>query len=175
MKELVNAIINAHLDKVRVLVRTNPELLTQQTPNGYTPVELAKAKGHKKIETAIARATGVPECYTADELRQLLVDYVAWLSEEYYAAGWYDSIEYKLWALVIHDKLECTHQQWWRKRIGTEELADLKFLSERTQAWAMWNDEHPNDPDAEDVLVVALIDWQPMYNAWRAKHLSSRT
>ncbi|QIL78350.1 hypothetical protein [Hymenobacter sp. HDW8] len=170
MNELISAILHTHVGQVRAFVHTKPELLTQLTPNGQLPLELAKAKGHKRIETAIARAMDVKAHYSAAELQQLLVDYIADMSEEYYAAGWYDSIECELWALLMGDDLGGGLQRRWNRLIDPEELADLRFLAEHTQCWAMWNENHHNDPNAEDVLVVALPDWQPMFNAWLAKH-----
>jgi hypothetical protein len=172
MDELISAILHTHLAQVRALVQTKPELLTQQTPNQQSPLELAKAKGHKRIETAIARAVDVHTCYSAAELQQLLVDYIAEMSEEYYAAGWLDSIECELWALLVGDDMGGDLQQSWTRRIDSEELADLRFLAEHTQRWAMWNDNQHNDPDADEVIVVELPDWQPIYNAWLAKRRS---
>ncbi|SNC77544.1 hypothetical protein SAMN06265337_4132 [Hymenobacter gelipurpurascens] len=175
MDELIRAIINTHLFQVRALAKTKPKLLKQLTPTGQSPLELAKAKGHKRIETAIARAVDVHAYYSATELQQLLVDYIAEMSEEYYASGWNDSIECELWALLVGDDLEGDLQRRWTRHIDPEELVDLRFLVEHTQSWAMWNDNQQNAPDANKVLILELPDWLPIYTTWLAKHLNKQS
>jgi len=166
LPSLVRAILHTDVPQVRALVQAAPELLQLHTSTGQTPLALAKDKGHKGIETALARQMDVTRCYTEQGLQQLLVDYLAEVSQDCTGAGWMDALEFEVWAVLRQDPADSDTARWWRACLIPEQLDDLAFLAQATGCWPMSPDE-----EAAGVRLVPLPQWEPRYQAWKeAQH-----
>lgn len=167
LQALVSAILNTHVPRVRAILASTPEVLTLKTGFQQSPLALAKDKGHRIIETAIARHLDVAECYTEAELQRLLVDYLHEVSEHYFAAGWMDQLEYEVWSLVQGDPLGPA-AAFQHMRFDPEHRADLVFLAQQTGCWATWSDQRNGGRP------LPVAKWVPLYAAWKATQRPTR-
>ncbi|SMB79699.1 hypothetical protein SAMN00120144_3979 [Hymenobacter roseosalivarius DSM 11622] len=166
LQALVRAILHTNVPQVRAIIQATPEVLLRTTSNHQYPIELAKDKGHKAIETAIARQLDVTQFYSGKELQRLLVDYLAEVSEHYFCAGWRDSLEFEVWAVVQQDSVASANPRFWNAPLDPEQLADLTFLANKTGCWATWSDAAVDSPQA-GVRVVPLPHWEAIYRTWQ--------
>lgn len=161
MNPLVKAIIDSDIAAVRQIATIDKTLLITKTDNDEYPVELAKKKGIHRIEVAIARQIDYQNFYTQSQLQRLLLNYISELSEEYYCAGWLDSIEFQLWDLLQQNYEDIIKVDFWRKRVDKEELQDMRFLAQTTNCWAIWDEE-------KEEMTIPLDQWIPKYESWKA-------
>jgi hypothetical protein len=145
---------------LRKVVQSENELLYQPSENGTVPLLLAKQKGVKRFEVAIARQVNYQAYYSQEELKRLLVDYISELSEEYWCAGWYADIEYELWEILDLSIEEM--EPFWQRRVEPQDLSDLKWLSQVTSSWGKWDDEREDIP-------VSLEEWKKNYQQWKER------
>jgi hypothetical protein len=162
MNPLVKAIIDSDIAAVRQIATRDKSLLMTRTDNDEYPIELAKKKGIHRIEVAIARQIEYKIFYTQARLQRLLLNYISEISEEYFCAGWNDSIEFLLWDLLQQEYKDIIEHEFWR-RIELQELEDMKFLAEVTNCWAIWDEEN-------EEITVPLEQWIPIYDDWKAKN-----
>ena len=154
MNELLVAVLNSNVERVRHLLTHEPELAQQRSPSGDWPIKVAKDKGLKKIEALFVRYANWEGTYSDGELKSLLVDLIAELSEDYYAAGWLDGIEFELWQLIHDVDRGPITLRIWTRRSDLESLNDLRQLMVLTESWAMWDD------DAGTPVIVNMPQWQ---------------
>jgi hypothetical protein len=62
----------------------------------------------------------------------LLARLMSWISEDYWCAGWLSGLEYELWDAVT-GKQEGV--------CSSEEVEQLKYLSEKCGGWIVWDDQ----------------------------------
>jgi hypothetical protein len=91
---------------------------------------------------------------TAGLLTRLMSD----ISEDRWCAGWLGGLEYMLWdAVVGRRKAVCS----------SEEIEQLKYLSEKCRGWIIWDDQ------AKGEKFVPIEDWLRLYEADRHKRSES--
>lgn len=160
MNELMSAIYDRRLDEARAASDKHPDWLLQRTPNGEVPFEVAKALSY--IDIAVTLLRRMPQDVPVDYgnlLDQLMGD----LSDHFACAGWLREIEFILWCLVSGDDLPVTDHYGFSK-LNQEDLADLRFLSERGHCWPMWVS------DRGHVVLVGLTEWTALYRQWYESH-----
>lgn len=162
MNTLEKAIIDSDIAAVRQIATTDKVLLMTKTDNDEYPIELAKKKGIHRIEVAIAQQIDYKRFYTQAQLQRLLLNYISEISEEYFCAGWQDSIEFLLWDLFQQDYKDIKEHEFWRK-IDQQELEDMRFLAEATNCWAIWDEE-------KEEMTIPLDQWIPIYQRWKAQN-----
>lgn len=153
MTELVKAILNSDIEKVRIILKEDPNAGNIKTALGEFPIELAKNKGIKRIEALFIRYTNWTNTYSEKELKYLLVDLISELSEETYCASWLDKIEYEIWK-IINQEADTKTIKVWSKRGDLEIVEDLNYLKDVTKSWAYW-DEASGEP-----IPIDLADWK---------------
>ncbi len=87
MNPLISAILYSDVETVRELLKSSSLLVNERTESGDLPIELAKKKGLKKIEVLFVQHIDWTSCYSKDELKQLLVEFISEISEDYFTAG----------------------------------------------------------------------------------------
>jgi hypothetical protein len=162
MNALLTAIFDQNPERVRAIAQQQPELLSVPTRTGVLPLALAIGSGYLPIALVLLRmeASGSERVSNWEEW---LENYVRDLSESYACAGWFHDIEFMLWCLSVDDPLPCE----WNLNLGSpgeDELADLRFLSEKCQCWPYWDEWNGQ------VIMVALTQWQYLYQDWYARH-----
>lgn len=91
----------------------------------------------------------------AAELR----DFMSALSEEAFAAGWMQDLEYALW-----NALEDGPQRYGRIPLDQPVIMRLRELSERCGGWITFDDS------AGTEIFVPHAEWQRRHTAWKASH-----
>lgn len=82
-----------------------------------------------------------------------LHDFMSNISEEGWAAGWMDGLEYELWHMVLHGPA-----QYGFKFIDEQTIQQLKYLSEQANGWIVFD-------DTTEESAVSLSDWERMFIA----------
>ena len=92
-------------------------------------------------------------------------DYLRDLSDSFACAGWLDGIEFVVWCLVTGDHLP-VEDTYGFGGLTSDDLADLRFLSDRCQSWPYW------DQREQRVCLASLTRWQHIYREWyeRQRH-----
>lgn len=157
MTELINAILDSDIVKVRTILKDEPEAAKIKTGLNELPIELAKKKGLKRIEVLFIRYTNWATIYSEKELKYLLVDLIAELSEDTYCAGWLDKIEFEIWE-IINQEADIKTVEVWRKRGDLETVDDLNYLKDVTNSWAWWAE------DSDEPIPINLTNWQNIIN-----------
>lgn len=162
MNDLLSAIYARQITTVRMTADSQPRLLLQRTANGESPFEVAQSLGYTAIATTLLRRMQI---VTSTNEANLLVELVRELSNQFACAGWFAGIEFILWCLVSGDNLPVTDKHGF-SRLDREDLADLRFLSNRCQCWPMWDEQRGK------VTLVSLAEWDGLYQHWIAQQLS---
>ncbi|MDA0195468.1 MAG: hypothetical protein O2887_16770 [Bacteroidetes bacterium] len=153
MNPLIDAILHSDDTTVRNLLKSSLVLVNKRSTSRDLPIELAKKNGQKKIEVIFVRYTDWTCCYSKDELKQLLVDFISEISEDYFAAGWLNGIEFDLWRLISTGNLPEYHSV-----VTLDEDLDiiegLRLLSNITNTWAIWDDT------VGDAVPIELGEWK---------------
>lgn len=162
MNDLMSAIYARQITTVRTAADSQPDLVLQRNSNGELPFEVAQSLGYVAIVATLLRR--MPNDRVADEAN-LLVELVRELSDQFACAGWLAGIEFILWCLVSGVYLPVADDHGFSK-LNREDLADLRFLSDRCQSWPIWDDHRG------DVTLVSRAEWDELYKQWVAQHLS---
>ena len=150
--ELATGILNGDIKTVRQLLTNDSALNNIRTRNNQFPIELAKSKGLKRIETILLLSSeNNLRFYSNIELKHFVGQLISELSEEMYAAGWLDGIENKLWELS-NDKTLTTLDN---VRVDITEIRELRNLADRLGYWAVWDDNYLPD----NVRPIKITDW----------------
>ena len=165
---LVRAILHSDVAQVRAIAQSAPELLLLHTSTGQTPLALAKDKGHKGIETALARQVDVTRCYTGPEVQQLLLDYLAEVSQDCMGAGWMEGLEFDVWAVLHQEPATSDTARWWHSCLTQEHVDDLAFLAQACDCWPLCP-----DGEAADLCLVPLAQWESHYQVWKVSQGTS--
>lgn len=158
MNALLTAILDQKVGRVRELAAIQPELLSECSASGSLPFDVADSCGYVQISVALLRQSA-PGSERISDFGRLLVEYLKHLSHTFTCAGWLSNIEFVIWSFVVGDKLPI-EDTFGFQRITRDELADLRFLSEKCQSWPCW-DEHE-----QRVRTVSLTRWQHLYREW---------
>jgi len=89
--------------------------------------------------------------------KQSLIELMMDLSEDYWCAGWMNNMEYVLWVCVV-DPANCNFSPC--GSLASEEIRQLKELSEEAGGWAWW---HPE----QGATFVELDAWQAEFARFR--------
>ncbi len=82
----------------------------------------------------------------------LLRKLMSWISEEYWCAGWLSGLEYILWDAVTGRR---------ENVCSPEEIAELKYLSEKCGGWIIW------DERVEGERFAPMDEWLHLYETNR--------
>ena len=92
-----------------------------------------------------------------DPAVQQLIDFISELSEEAYAAGWMQDVEYQLWR-----RLQDGPGRYGRLDVTPAHILRLRTLSERCRGWVYWHDDTCE-------TFIPLREWTAMYAIWRSR------
>ena len=153
MTALIQAILNSDTPKVRKILYENPDQADKKSDAGDLPIEIARKRGLKKIEVLFVTTLNWEVAYTKSALQNLLVDFIAELSEETYCAGWLLNIELETWKL-ISGTADASTQNLWKRRGDLDAIEDLRKLKELSGTWAIWDDS------VGDAVPISLEEWK---------------
>lgn len=86
--------------------------------------------------------------------RERLLQFMQWLSEACWCAGWMDGLEFELWRA-----LDSTGLHYGMRNVAALELAVLRRLSAQAGGWYLWS-----DAVGEPVFVEAN-NWQAIFHS----------
>ena len=155
MNELLTAILDQKVAEVRALAASQPALLAERSASGLLPIEVASSSGYVQITVALLRQNA-PGSERITHYTALLIGYLQHLSHTHACAGWLVDIEFMVWCVVVGDTLPI-EDAFGFGNLTRDELMDLRFLSERSQAWPYYDGT---------AGVVELDDWQKLYRQW---------
>ena len=158
---LLKAIFDQKADRVRELAASQPALLSERSASGSLPFEVARSNGYIQITVALLRLSA-PGSERLRDYGELLNDYFRHLSDSHACAGWLSNIEFIVWCIAVGEALPIEDVYGFLS-LPADELADLRFLSERCQGWPHWDEQE------ERVGIVSLTRWQRLYREWYAK------
>jgi hypothetical protein len=84
-----------------------------------------------------------------------LADYMSDLSEEAYAAGWMDGLEFDLWEAVVSGP-----RKYGFLDITPHHIARLRELSQEAGGWIVFD-------DADEETLLPLSDWEKRFSTWK--------
>ncbi|WP_035565485.1 hypothetical protein [Hymenobacter sp. IS2118] len=73
------------------------------------------------------------------------------ISEDGWAAGWMDGLEYALWYMVLHGPA-----QYGFKFVDKQTILQLRYFSEQARCWIMFD-------DAIGEVAISFPDWETMF------------
>jgi len=91
--------------------------------------------------------------YDLNSPQKVLCDLMRDISEEGWAAGWMDGLEYALWHMVLHGPA-----QYGFKFVDEQAIQQLKHLSEQAECWIVFD-------DITDERAASLSEWQKLFQA----------
>ena len=142
--KLKNKILEGEKESIRLILSENLQVNSDELKG---LIRLSKNKGIKIIQAIlINRIPNALKFYTEKEQKDLIVEVISELSEDIYAAGWYDKIEYDLWNWIKND---CTIPKYINHRVIENDLKELKLLSENLNLWGIW--ESGDSPKSIDL------------------------
>ena len=152
MKEkLRKLILNGDSDSLRKILSEDFQIDNQELKK---LIQLSKNKGVKIIQSIlINRIPESIEFYSEKEKENLIVDLISEISQDIYAAGWYDKIEYLLWNWI---EAEVQIPGYINRRVIMSDLEELKGISEKLNLWGIW--ENGNNPKA-----IKLMKWKTKF------------
>ena len=153
MTRLIKAILDSDSETVRKLLKSSTALINQRTELGDLPIDLAKKKGLKRIEVLFVKYTDWTSAYSKEELKELLVDFISELSQDYFAAGWLNGIEFDTWDLISKGIISDAFSLVTLSE-DLDTIEDLKSLSNITGTWAIW------DEAVGDAIPIEMDDWK---------------
>jgi hypothetical protein len=164
---LLTAILDRNVDRVREITVSQPALLSERSASGLWPFEVAHSSGYIQIATALLRQIA-PGSERITEFGALLEDYFAHLSHSHACAGWLSDIEFILWGIVFSDALPIEDAYGFRN-LTSDELADLRFLSERSQSWPYWDERE------QRACMASLTRFEHLYRVWYERQSRTRS
>jgi len=153
MTRLIKAILDSDSETVRKLLKSSSALINQRTELGDLPIELAKKKGLKRIEVLFVKYTNWTSSYSKEELKELLVDFISELSQDYFAAGWLNGIEFDTWDLISKGIISDAFSLVTLSE-DLDTIEDLKSLSNITGTWVIW------DETVGDAIPIEMDEWK---------------
>jgi hypothetical protein len=93
---------------------------------------------------------------------EALRDYMSWLSEEAYCAGWMIDLEFDLWTSVIRGP-----RPYGRLELDSTIAERLRELAARCGGWVRWSAE------AKAEEFVSVVEWERIYHEWATRSRSS--
>ena len=163
MNDLIDAVLKQDLRRVRVVARLNPELAFSRSQSGDLARDIAKLSGNSFIHVSLLRLGAPSDRTELPNYDELLIDYLAQLSDSRACAGWLSNIEFMVYATMIGDR--CNGDDAYGLRdLDDDSLDDLRFLLERSGKWPYWID------DDCAVRAIKLSDWRAIYQDWHAKN-----
>ncbi len=105
MNDLVDAILDHDLDRVRKLMHVNSELASSRSQAGYLPLDIARSSGNAFTHVSLLRLGAPSEALQTPDYVWLLIEYISQLSESRACAGWLSDMEFMVYANVIGDSL----------------------------------------------------------------------
>lgn len=94
--------------------------------------------------------------------RRLLKNLLMKISEDCWAAGWMDGLEYSVFHMMLAGPT-----QYGQREVSATNLDTLTYLLTLTGAWPTWNDSDDSIPEDED---NDPIDWLPL-PTWIERYL----
>jgi hypothetical protein len=161
-EKLITAIIISDVGTVRQLVKDNPAINKIKTKNNQYPIELARAKGLKKIEAILLLSWDDNRIFYSDlELKKFIGQLISELSEDYFCSWWEPMIEFEFWRNGIASEITLSGKVVALDKI---EMGELLMLATRLGYWAYWNDNLN-----ENVQPIALRDWRRKFaRSWQS-------
>jgi hypothetical protein len=98
-------------------------------------------------QSTLRESSGAGNSPAAERLSEC----IEWLSQDCWCAGWYDGIEFDLWAAIATGQF-----QYGLRQIATIELRVLQWLSELCGGWITW-------ADSSGPVFVDLQAWKAIY------------
>jgi len=159
IEEPFQSILNRDLGKLHRFVLSAPREKWGMSESGRTPLQLAYHKNSAILGVVIV-ATAPESISEVDwTYDQLIKEVIEEYSEESLCAGWYQNIEYILWAVINrqytfddNDRLDWLPDEIKECILRAAKLGDT---------WATW----PDDEDA--IKNVDIEAWIEMYEAWK--------
>lgn len=93
---------------------------------------------------------------TLTSAQQALAEYMSQLSEQAYAAGWMEGLEYALWKALVDGPY-----RYGRLQLIDNHIRELRKLSEACGGWIRFQ-------DAEEEAFVPFGQWQRIFASSRA-------
>ncbi|MEO3408342.1 hypothetical protein AAFN85_30785 [Mucilaginibacter sp. CAU 1740] len=90
--------------------------------------------------------------------QQKLADFMSYLSEEAYAAGWMSGLEYELWEMVLNGP-----RKYGRHFINQDDIDTLIQLSNEFSAWIYFDNE-------TEETAIPITEWEKMYGGYLARN-----
>lgn len=85
--------------------------------------------------------------------QRVLANLISDISEEGWAAGWMDTLEYSLWHMILHGPA-----QYGFKLVDEQTIQQLNLLSEQAGCWIAYD-------DVTQETAIPLPEWQKMFQA----------
>jgi len=154
IEKLIIAIINSDVVTVRQLATNNPSINKIKSKNNQYPIELAKAKGLKKIEGILILSwDDNRRFYSFSEQKKFIAQLICELSEQYFLTWWEPNIEFEFWKYGNKPEITMPHKYI---KIDKIEMKELIMLAERMGYWAYWDDKL----NCENVQPITISDWK---------------
>jgi hypothetical protein len=96
----------------------------------------------------------------SENIRRTLLALMCALSEEHYAAGWMEGLEYALWAAVKSNRMGVKSIRYGTKDLSDTKLTYLDALSKACGGWFFWSEEKGME------VFITLDAWEAMYKAY---------
>ena len=87
-----------------------------------------------------------------NEDEQKLEEFMSWISEEGYSAGWMSDLEYDLWEIVVGGD-----KSYSRYTLTQDDIDKLNLLSQKCGCWIVFD-------DVNEETAVDLETWKKMYS-----------
>ena len=165
MNDLIDAVLKHDLRRVRDLAKLNPELAFSRSQAGDLALDIAKSSGNSFTHVSLLRLCAPSDRTEVPHYVELLIDYIAQLSDSHACAGWLSDIEFMVYATMIGDSWNGDDPHGFGD-LDDESLDDLRFLLERSGKWPCWID------DDRGVQAITLSDWKSTYRDWHAKNVT---
>ena len=163
MNDLIDAVLKHDLDRVRNFMRVNPELASMRSNSGDLPLDIARSSGNSFIHVSLLRFGAPSDSTEMPDYGQLLIEYIAQLSDSHACAGWLSDIEFMVYATMTSDKM-IGDDPHGIGELDDQSLDDLRFLLNRSGKWPNWID------DDGAVRAIAISDWETLYRDWKSEN-----
>lgn len=113
----------------------------------------------KKLERQLSTTNAIYFGWTMlsdlEPTARQLAEYMSDLSEEAYAAGWMEALEFELWAALDEGP-----RDYGRLRISNDHIDKLRQLSAAAGGWIVFD-------DVKEESVLPLHEWRSRYQKWK--------
>ena len=158
-----------YLEMVKKLSEAGPEpdliKILPDTPGSFPQIKGLKEKVIEILhsDTLNISSSGFQDNEETPHSKLILKDYMSWLSDEYWCAGWLIGLEYILWDLLVDPKSDAYFGSFDQRHLDR-----LKWLFEGANCWFYW------DNSISKVLPISLSDWDKKYKLWKKRALSNK-